>query len=177
MRIFGLAGWSGSGKTTLLTRLLPVLAARRLRVSTLKHAHHAVDLDVPGKDTWRHREAGAHEVMLATGKRFALLHELHDAPEPGLADLLSRMAPVDLVLVEGFKHDPFPKLEVHATTLGKPLLAPGDPAILAIATDRPEALAPGTLPPNVFVLDREAVAEIAELVIARAGGIGGQDQL
>ncbi len=177
MRIFGLAGWSGSGKTTLLTRLLPELAARGLRVSTLKHAHHAVDLDVPGKDTWQHREAGAHEVMLATGKRFALLHELRDAPEPGLADLLSRMARVDLVLVEGFKHDPFPKLEVHATTLGKALLAPGDPAILAIATDRPEALASGTLPAHLPVISRDAVAEIAELVIARAGGIGGCDRL
>ena len=177
MRIFGLAGWSGSGKTTLLGRLLPELAARGFRVSTLKHAHHAVDLEVPGKDTWRHREAGAHEVMLATGKRFALLHELRDAPEPALADLLSRMARVDLVLVEGFKHDPFPKLEVHSTTLGKALLAPGDPAILAIATDRPEALAVGALPTHLPIISRDAVAEIADLVIARAGGIGGRDQL
>ena len=177
MRIFGLAGWSGSGKTTLLTRLLPELSARGLRVSTLKHAHHAVDLDVPGKDTWRHREAGAHEVMLATGKRCALLHVLRDAPEPGLADLLSRMARVDLVLVEGFKHDPFPKLEVHATTLGKALLAPGDPAILAIAADHPEALAAIALPAHLPIISRDAVAEIAEFVIARAGGIGGRDQL
>jgi len=177
MRIFGLAGWSGSGKTTLLTRLLPELAARGLKVSTLKHAHHAVDLDVPGKDTWQHREAGAHEVMLATGKRFALLHELREAPEPGLAELLSRMARVDLVLVEGFKHDPFPKLEVHATTLGKALLAPGDAAILAIAADRPEALVPGILPAHLPIISRDAVAEIADLVIARAGGIGGRDQL
>jgi molybdopterin-guanine dinucleotide biosynthesis protein B len=173
MRIFGLAGWSGSGKTTLLTRLVPALSARGLVVSTLKHAHHAVDLDVPGKDTWRHREAGAHEVMLATGRRFALMRELRDAPEPGLAELLARMAPVDLVLVEGFKHDPFPKIEVHATTLGKPLIAPSDPAIVAIATDDPAAIGD----PGRPVLHRDAVEAIADLVVARAGGIGGRDRI
>jgi molybdopterin-guanine dinucleotide biosynthesis protein B len=173
MRIFGLAGWSGSGKTTLLTRLVPTLAARGLVVSTLKHAHHAVDLDVPGKDTWRHREAGAHEVMLATGRRFALMRELRDAPEPGLAELVARMEPVDLLLVEGFKHDPFPKLEVHATGLGKPLMALGDPAIIAVAADDPTGIGDVGCP----VLHRDALEAIADLVVARAGGIGGRDRI
>jgi molybdopterin-guanine dinucleotide biosynthesis protein B len=113
MRVFGLAGWSGSGKTTLLTRLIPELIRRGISVSTVKHAHHAFDIDKPGKDSWLHREAGAREVMVASARRFALMHELRDAPEPSLDDLVARMAPVDLLLVEGFKAHAHPKLEIH----------------------------------------------------------------
>ena len=112
MKVLGIVGWSGSGKTTLLTALLPLLRARGLTVSTVKHTHHGFDMDRPGKDTYRHREAGAHEVLVAAGTRWALLHEVI-GPEPSLPELLARMQPVDLVLVEGFKTHPFPKLEVH----------------------------------------------------------------
>ena len=113
MRIIGLAGWSGSGKTTLITKVLPRLIARGLRVSTIKHAHHGFDLDQPGKDSFMHRTAGATEVVISSAKRFAILHELRDEPEWDLPDLLGKLAPVDLVLVEGFKRDAFPKLEIH----------------------------------------------------------------
>jgi molybdopterin-guanine dinucleotide biosynthesis adapter protein len=137
MRIFGLAGWSGSGKTTLLTRLIPEFVARGLTVSTLKHAHHNFAIDRPGKDSYVHREAGAQEVVIASAHRFALIHELRGAPEPSLEALLARMSPVDLVLVEGWKGDPLPKIEVHRPSLGKPLLHPGDPYFVAIAADEP----------------------------------------
>jgi molybdopterin-guanine dinucleotide biosynthesis protein B len=143
MRIFGLAGWSGSGKTTLLTAVIPKLVARGLAVSTIKHAHHEFDIDRPGKDSWRHREAGASEVMVSSARRWAIMHELRGAPEPTLDDLVARVSPVDLVLVEGFKHHPHPKIEVHRPSLGKPLLYPDDPHVVAIASD--EALA-GPLP-------------------------------
>jgi molybdopterin-guanine dinucleotide biosynthesis adapter protein len=139
MRIFGLAGWSGSGKTTLLTALIPELNARGLLVSTIKHAHHEFDIDQPGKDSWRHREAGAHEVMVSSARRWALMHELRGAAEASLDELLAHMTPVDLVLVEGFKRHPHPKLEVHRPSLGKPLLYPDDPDIVAIAADEPVA--------------------------------------
>jgi len=135
MRIFGLAGWSGSGKTTLLTAVIPDLVARGLTVSTIKHAHHEFDIDRPGKDSWRHREAGAHQVMVASARRWAIMHELRGAPEPTLDDLVARMSPVDLLLVEGWKRHPHPKLEVHRPSLGKPLLYPDDPYVVAIATD------------------------------------------
>lgn len=135
MRIFGVAGWSGSGKTTLLTAVIPDLAARGLRVSTIKHAHHEFDIDRPGKDSWRHREAGASEVMVASARRWAIMHELRGAPEPTLDELVARMSPVDLLLVEGWKHHPHPKLEVHRPSLGKPLLYPDDPHVVAIASD------------------------------------------
>lgn len=137
MNVLSLVGWSGSGKTTLLTALLPILIARGLRVSTVKHAHHGFDIDRPGKDSHRHRAAGAQEVMVAGGSRWALLHELGAAPEPPLAALLARMAPVDLVLVEGYKLEPGAKLEVHRPALGKPPLWPGRPDILAVASDIP----------------------------------------
>jgi molybdopterin-guanine dinucleotide biosynthesis protein B len=139
MRIFGLAGWSGSGKTTLLAALIPELVTRGLTVSTLKHAHHEFDIDRPGKDSWRHRKAGAHEVMVASSRRWALMHELRDAPEPPLDDLVARMSPVDLLLVEGWKRHPHPKLEVYRPSLGKPLLYPEDRHIVAIASDEPIA--------------------------------------
>lgn len=135
MRIFGLAGWSGSGKTTLLTGVIPELVARGLTVSTIKHAHHEFDIDRPGKDSWRHREAGATEVMVSSSRRWALMHELRGASEPALGDLVAHMSPVDLLLVEGFKQHPHPKLEVHRPSLGKELLYPDDPWVVAIASD------------------------------------------
>jgi molybdopterin-guanine dinucleotide biosynthesis protein B len=135
MRIIGLAGWSGSGKTTLITKLIPALRARGLRVSTLKHAHHGFDLDKPGKDSFVHRESGATEVIISSARRWAVLHELRDEPEWNMVDLVAKMSPVDLVLVEGFKRDAFPKLEIHRAANGKPLLYPDDPHIVAVACD------------------------------------------
>ena len=135
MRVFGLAGWSGSGKTTLLTALIPELVSRGITVSTLKHAHHAFDVDQPGKDSWRHRQAGAREVMISSQNRWALMHELRGAAEPTFEELVRRMSPVDLLLVEGFKHHPHPKMEVYRPSLGKPLLHPEDPLVVAIASD------------------------------------------
>jgi molybdopterin-guanine dinucleotide biosynthesis protein B len=117
MQIFGLAGWSGSGKTTLMTALIPELISRGVTVSTLKHAHHAFDIDQPGKDSWRHRQAGAREVMISSPNRWALMHELRGAPEPSLDELVRRMSPVDLLLVEGFKRYPHPKIEVYRPSL------------------------------------------------------------
>ncbi|MBV8890197.1 MAG: molybdopterin-guanine dinucleotide biosynthesis protein B [Alphaproteobacteria bacterium] len=146
MRIFGLAGWSGSGKTTLLTALIPEIVSRGVTVSTIKHAHHDFDIDQPGKDSWRHRQAGAREVMVASGRRWALMHELRGRPEPSLGELLARLAPVDLVLVEGFKRHPHPKLEVYRACVGKPFLHPEDPHIIAVASDEPLALKLPCLP-------------------------------
>ena len=159
MRIFGLAGWSGSGKTTLLTAIIPHFVARGLVVSTIKHAHHEFDIDRPGKDSWRHRQAGASEVMVASSRRWAIMHELRGAAEPSLEDLVASMSPADLLLVEGFKFHPHPKLEVHRPAVGKPLLYPEDPHIVAIATDEPLPtqlpLLPLGDPPTVagFILD------------------------
>ncbi len=135
MKVFGLAGWSGSGKTTLLIRLIPEFVARGISVSTIKHAHHGFDIDQPGKDSHAHRMAGAREVMVSSGRRFALMHELRGAPEPTLEDLVARMSPVDLLLVEGFKHHAHDKLEVHRPSVGKPLLAPSDERVVAVASD------------------------------------------
>ncbi len=137
MKVFGLAGWSGAGKTTLIEGLLPLFIARGLRVSTLKHAHHNFDIDQPGKDSHRHRTAGATEVMVVSDSRWAHVHELRGAPEPTFDELLARMAPVDLLLVEGFKRHPFPKLEVYRAEVGKPPLWPADPDIVAVASDTP----------------------------------------
>src|SRR5665213_3103301 len=156
MRIIGLAGWSGSGKTTLITGLIPRLIARGLRVSTLKHAHHGLDLDQPGKDSFMHRAAGATEVIVSSAKRWAVLHELRDEPEWNLRDLLAKLSPVDLVLVEGFKRDrAVPKLEIHRAANGKPLLYPEDPSIVAIACD---SALPAPPVPLVDLNDIEAVA-------------------
>ena len=135
MKVIGLAGWSGAGKTTLLTRVIPHLKANGLRVSVIKHAHHKFDVDVPGKDSWLHRQAGAEEVLVASGTRWALMHELRGAAEPTLPQLLARMSSVDLVVVEGYKADPHRKIEVHRVANGKPLLFPNDPAIVGIAAD------------------------------------------
>jgi molybdopterin-guanine dinucleotide biosynthesis protein B len=159
MRLIGLAGWSGSGKTTLLAKLIPLMTARGVTVSTIKHAHHDFDIDKPGKDSWIHRQAGATEVMVASDRRFALMHELRGAPEPGLPDLLARLTPVDLVFVEGFKRDPHRKIEVHRPELGKPLLAPGDAWIVAVASPTP-------IDCHVPWLPLDAPAIVADFILA-----------
>jgi len=167
MRIIGLAGWSGSGKTTLITKLIPCLLARGVRVSTLKHAHHGFDLDKPGKDSFMHRAAGATEVIISSAKRWAILHELRsEEPEWDLGGLVAKMSPVDLVLVEGFKRDAFPKLEIHRIANGKPLLYSQDPHIVAVASD---SALPGTPLP---VLDLNDIDPIADLLLKRAVPIG-----
>jgi molybdopterin-guanine dinucleotide biosynthesis adapter protein len=135
MKVIGLAGWSGAGKTTLLSRLIPHFSGQGLRVSVIKHAHHSFDVDVPGKDSWVHRQSGATEVLVSSGKRWALMHELRGAHEPRLPKLLKKMSRVDLVVVEGFKSEPHRKIEVHRAANGKPLLFPDDPAIAGIAAD------------------------------------------
>ncbi len=135
MKVIGLAGWSGAGKTTLLTRVIPHLLAEGLRVSVIKHAHHNFDVDVPGKDSWVHRQSGAAEVLVSSARRWALMHELRGAPEPRLPELLAKMSRVDLVIVEGFKSEPHRKIEVHRLANGKALLFPDDPGIVGIATD------------------------------------------
>lgn len=162
MRVIGLAGWSGAGKTILLTRLIPELARRGVSVSTVKHAHHAFDLDTPGKDSYEHRQAGASEVLISSERRWALMHELRGEPEARLPDLLRRLSPVELVIVEGFKREPHLKIEVHRVANGKPPLHPGDPTIVAIACDSafPEAGRP--------VVDLDDIAAIAEIVLASA---------
>jgi molybdopterin-guanine dinucleotide biosynthesis adapter protein len=171
MRVIGIVGWSGAGKTTLLTRLIPALTSKGLKVSTLKHAHHAFDVDVPGKDSHAHREAGATEVLVVSGKRFALMHELRDAPEPSLGELLGKLSPVDIVLVEGFKTQIHRKIEVFRAANGKPLLQPQDAQIVAIASD--VALAEAALagvPCPVVGLDD--IPAITALVLAHAEPVG-----
>ena len=163
MRIFGLAGWSGSGKTTLMAALIPELVARGVTVSTVKHAYHAFDLDQPGKDSWRHREAGAREVMVASRIRWALQHELRGAPEPSLEELVARMSPVDLILVEGFKLNPHPKIEVWRAAVGKPALYPEDPFVVALASD--EQLPDLPLPQ----LPLSDAAAVADFILAHDG--------
>jgi molybdopterin-guanine dinucleotide biosynthesis protein B len=135
MKVIGLAGWSGAGKTTLLARVIPHLLKEGLRVSVVKHAHHSFDIDVPGKDSWVHRQSGATEVLVSSAARWALMHELRGAAEPRLPELLQKMSRVDLVVVEGFKSEPHRKIEVHRLANGKPFLFPDDPAISGIATD------------------------------------------
>lgn len=162
MRLFGFAGFSGSGKTTLIEKLIPLFVARGLRVSLIKHAHHAFDVDQPGKDSYRHREAGCGEVLVTSSRRWALMHELRGAEEPPLDYLLDRMQPCDLVLVEGFKGDDFPKLEVWRASVGKPLLWPAWPGIVAVASD-------GPLPDaGVKGLDLHQTAVIADFMLANA---------
>lgn len=156
MRLIGFAGWSGAGKTTLLAQLIPVLRSRGLSVSTVKHAHHEFDVDKPGKDSHTHRLAGASEVLIASRNRWALMHELRGAPEPDLPELLAHLAPVDLVLVEGFKRDHHPKIEIYRASVGKPMLHPDDPHIIGIASDAP---VPGVALPVIGLDDAEAVAD------------------
>jgi molybdopterin-guanine dinucleotide biosynthesis protein B len=135
MKVIGLAGWSGAGKTTLLSRVIPYFIKQGLRVSVIKHAHHEFDVDVPGKDSWVHRQSGAAEVLVSSARRWALMHELRGAAEPRLPELLTKMSRVDLVVVEGFKRAPHRKIEVHRAANGKPVLFPDDPGIAGIATD------------------------------------------
>ena len=163
MRIFGLAGWSGSGKTTLVVRLIPELVRRGITVSTLKHAHHNFDVDKPGKDSYEHRTAGAHEVLISSANRFALMHELRGAAEPTVEALVARLAPVDLVLIEGYKAHAHDKLEIYRASLGKPLLAMEDRHVVAVASDAP---VPGL---KVPLLDLGNVAAIADFIEAHCG--------
>jgi molybdopterin-guanine dinucleotide biosynthesis adapter protein len=149
MRVIGLAGWSGSGKTTLISKVIPVLVGRGLKVATIKHAHHAFDIDRPGKDSWLHREAGAGEVVVASSRRWALVHELRDEPELSLPELLAKLGAADLVIIEGFRRHAHPKLEVYRAALGKPLIHPQDDCVVAIASDT--ALPQAQLP--VLMLD------------------------
>ncbi|GJD56186.1 molybdopterin-guanine dinucleotide biosynthesis protein B [Methylobacterium dankookense] len=162
LRVIGLAGWSGAGKTTLLARLIPLLVARGVRVATLKHAHHAFDIDQPGKDSHVHRQAGASEVIVSSARRWAQIREVGEDGEAGLPELLRRLVPDGLALVEGFKREGHPKLEVFRAANGRPPLHPEDPRIVAIASDRPfpEAGRP--------VVPLDDVEAIADLVLARA---------
>jgi molybdopterin-guanine dinucleotide biosynthesis adapter protein len=157
MRIVGLAGWSGSGKTTLVTKLIPHLIARGVTVSTLKHAHHGFDLDQPGKDSFFHRAAGATEVIISSAKRWAILHELREEPEWDLRALVAKMSPVDLVLVEGFKRDAFPKLEIYRAANGKPFIHLEDTRIVGIASD---VALPQAKVPVVELNDINAIADL-----------------
>jgi molybdopterin-guanine dinucleotide biosynthesis protein B len=136
MKTFGFAGWSGSGKTTLIEQLIPRLVKRGLKVSLIKHAHHSFDVDQPGKDSYRHRHAGAAEVLVTSSRRWVLMHELRGEQEPSIEAQIQHLSPCDLLLVEGFKHAPIPKLEVWRAATGEPLLHPNDPEIIAVASDQ-----------------------------------------
>jgi molybdopterin-guanine dinucleotide biosynthesis protein B len=158
MKIFGFAGWSGSGKTTLIEQLIPRFVRRGLRVSLIKHAHHTFDVDQPGKDSYRHRHAGATEILVTSSRRWVLMHELRGGPEPSFEEQVKRLSACDLLLVEGFKHAPIPKLEVWRAQTGEPLIHPNDPHIVAVASDvRVEAKLP--------VLDLNDVAGIEGFVL------------
>ena len=167
MRVFGFAGWSGSGKTTLIEQLIPRLVARGLRVSLVKHAHHTFDIDHPGKDSYRHRHAGCAEVLITSNARWALMHELRGAPELTADGALASLSPCDLALVEGFKTAAIPKLEVWRAEIGKPLLHSVDPHIVAIATDRPEAL-PAAVRERLPVLELADYDAAATFVVGHA---------
>lgn len=161
MKVIGMAGFSGAGKTTLVTKLIPELTGRGLKVSTIKHAHHDFDVDTPGKDSYEHRHSGASEVLVSSAKRFALMHEHRGAAEPTLDDLLAKLSPVDIVIVEGWKFGDHLKLEVHRPSVGKPLLATEDPNIVAVITDVPSL--PGIDRP---LLDIDDVASVADFILA-----------
>ncbi|MGB8338890.1 MAG: molybdopterin-guanine dinucleotide biosynthesis protein B [Burkholderiales bacterium] len=155
MKVFGIAGYSGSGKTTLMERLIPQFVMEGLKVSVIKHAHHNFDVDKPGKDSYRHREAGASEILVTSDKRWVMMHESRGEAEPTLERLLSRFSDCDLVLVEGFKTEPIPKLEVHRVANAKPPLYPQDKTVIAIASDEPIA----TRLPHFNIDDAEAIAQ------------------
>ncbi len=163
MKILGLGGWSGAGKTTLLGKLIPDLIRRGIAVSTMKHAHHAFDVDQPGKDSYVHRKAGATEVLIASQKRWALMHELREAGEPSAAELAKRMSPVDLLLVEGFKREPHDKLEIYRAENAKPLLSTGDPTYVAILSDM--TVNNTSLP----VIDLNDIPAIADFIVKHCG--------
>jgi molybdopterin-guanine dinucleotide biosynthesis protein B len=162
MKIFGFAGYSGSGKTTLIEQLIPLITRRGISVSLIKHAHHTFDVDQPGKDSYRHRAAGCSEVLIASSRRWALIHELRGAPEPTLADQVKHLSPCDLLLVEGYKRERIPKLEVHRAEVGEPLIHPHDENIVAIATD---AALDTTLPQ----FDLNKPEPIAEFILEHVG--------
>jgi molybdopterin-guanine dinucleotide biosynthesis adapter protein len=164
MKLFGFAGWSGSGKTTVIEQVIPHLRSRGLSVSLIKHAHHSFDIDQPGKDSWRHRRAGSSEVLISSSVRWALMHELRDAPELTLPQALRRLSPCDLVLIEGYKSAAIPKLEIYRPAIGKPLLFPDDPRIIGLATDAQDQFRDVRLP----VLDLSNVNAIAEFVITHS---------
>ena len=161
MKVIGIAGWSGAGKTTLLTRVIPLLAARGVAVSTIKHAHHGFDVDQPGKDSHTHRMAGATEVLISSAKRWALMHELRDEDELTLDALLARLSRVDLVLIEGFKREHHPKLEVYRAAVGKPPLHPNDANVVAIASD-------GPVTASVPVVSLDDIEGVADILVAKA---------
>lgn len=163
MKVMGIVGWSGSGKTSLVVQVLPILKERGLRVSTMKHAHHRFDVDKPGKDSFRHREAGASEVLVVTSSRWVLMHESREEPEPSIEALIERMTPVDLLLIEGFKTHQHPKIEIYRESEGKALLCSEDSGIVAVASDGP---LPGLAIPR---LDLNDPAAIAEFIIAHMG--------
>ena len=165
-RVLGITGWSGAGKTALLIRLLPLLAQRGLRMATLKHAHHDFDVDIPGKDSWEHRRAGASEVIICSARRWVQMHELVDEPEPSLGRLLQRVSPCDLVLIEGFKTALHPKLEVYRSVLGKPPLYPDDPQVRGVATDLPLSV------PHAVTVDLNDSPAVAECVLQLAQPLG-----
>jgi molybdopterin-guanine dinucleotide biosynthesis protein B len=162
MKIFGFAGYSGSGKTTLIEKLIPLFVQRGLRVSLIKHAHHTFDVDQPGKDSFRHRHAGCTEVLVTSSRRWALMHELRGAPEPTLKEQMERLSPCDLLLVEGFKHEPISKLEVYRAEVGESMIHPHDSNIVAIASD---AKVDSQLPQ----LDLNAPEAIAAFVLKHVG--------
>ncbi|MEX0283033.1 MAG: molybdopterin-guanine dinucleotide biosynthesis protein B [Paracoccaceae bacterium] len=162
MKLYGVVGWKNAGKTGLMERLVRDITGRGFTVSTVKHAHHSFDVDQPGKDSHRHREAGASEVLLASRHRIALMQELRDADEPPLADLLARLSPVDLVLIEGYKRDKHPKVEAHRAETGNPLIAPDDATVRAVASD-----VPLTLDRPVF--DLNDTGAIADFILAEVG--------
>lgn len=162
MRHYGVVGWKNAGKTGLMERLVEEVCARGISVSTVKHAHHVFDVDQPGKDSYRHRTAGAKEVLLASRKRFALMHELRNEEEPGLDDLLAQLAPVDLVLIEGYKRDKHAKIEAFRAETGNSLIATDDPTIKAVASDSKIAL-------NRPVFDLNDTVAIADFILAEVG--------
>jgi len=162
MRIYGVTGWKNAGKTGLMERLVTEITGRGITVSTVKHAHHTLDVDHPGKDSHRHRVAGATEVLLASRNRFALMHELRDEAEPTLEELLSKLMPVDLVLVEGYKRDRHPKVEAFRAETGNDLIALGDPTIRAVASDTPMDL-------DRPVFDLNDTKSIADFILSEVG--------
>lgn len=162
MKLFGVVGWKNAGKTGLMERLVTEITGRGITVSTVKHAHHSFDVDHPGKDSFRHRTAGASEVLLASGNRFALMHELRGAKEPSLAELLTRLSPVDLVLIEGYKRDDHPKVEAHRAVTGNPLIAPEDPTVRAVAADV-------SLDLDRPVFDLNDTVAIADFILSEVG--------
>lgn len=162
MRLYGVVGWKNAGKTGLMERLVAEISGRGFSVSTVKHAHHVFDVDQPGKDSYRHRAAGAREVLLASRKRFALMHELREEEEPTLEELLGKLAPVDLVLVEGYKRDQHPKVEAYRAETGNPLIAPGDTTIRAIASDT-------QITSDRLVFDLNDTRAIADFILSEVG--------